>query len=68
MDAETKYLNRIIRGKIQFRKCPSCDLEGKELIAYDENDLPCSPDQEGSIRYFCEDCRGLGFIELPFAD
>jgi hypothetical protein len=63
--SETVYLNKVIRGKIQFRKCPNCDADGRELQSYDENGDPCSSENPTAERFWCEDCDGLGFIEIP---
>ena len=63
---ETEYLNQVIRGIVKFRKCPSCDVDGIELQAYDYNGEPCPSDTVDSHRDDCEDCDGLGFIQIPF--
>ena len=65
MDQETEYLNNVIRGLIQFRKCPNCDAEGRELQAYDDNGMPCSIEADGAYRERCESCKGLGFTRIP---
>ena len=67
MTQETEYLNLVIRGKIQFRKCPNCDVEGRELQCYDCYGEPCSHDDPNvnDFNEFCEDCDGLAFIEIP---
>lgn len=65
MDQETYYLNQVIRGKIQFRKCLNCDADGIELQSYDDSGNPCAGDHPDARRERCEDCRGLGFIQLP---
>ena len=64
MDQETNYLNQVIRGKIQFRKCPNCDANGVEILSYDDNGNPCDSNHPDAYRYTCEDCQGLGFIQL----
>ena len=62
---DQKWLNHIIRGKIEFRKCPNCDKDGIELQAYDMCGNPCDISEKDSLRDMCGDCQGLGFIELP---
>ena len=57
-------MTEFIRGVVTFRKCPSCDVEGVELVGYNEDGEPAK-DGEDNYRYLCEDCHGLGFIELP---
>ncbi len=63
---DDEYLNQVIRGIVTFRKCPSCDVEGVNLQAYDENGDACSSSEEDSHRDYCEDCGGLAYIQLPF--
>lgn len=62
---ETKWLSQVIVGKITFRKCPNCDLQGIELQSYDDEGNPCQSDHEWAMRDTCENCRGLAFIENP---
>lgn len=64
---EPTYLNRVIRGKIQFRKCPSCDIDGIELQRYNsETGEPCDPEDPDRMEPEpCRDCDGIGFIEIP---
>ncbi len=61
----TEELNQIIRGIIAFRKCPNCDKEGIELQYHDWDGEPCGADGDGASREECEDCEGLGFIQIP---
>lgn len=65
MDSEDiEWVNRVIRGVVKFRKCPSCDVDGVGLIAYNE-DGELAKDGEESYRELCEDCNSLGFVEVP---
>jgi len=65
MNQETEYLNQVIRGIIKFRKCPNCDNEGIELQHYSgETGEPCLPTDTEAFREFCDDCEGLGFIQI----
>lgn len=59
------YLREVIKGTIQFRKCPLCDADGIELQAYDEDGEPCDAGKEGAHRSDCESCDGVAFIEIP---
>ena len=59
---ENRQLNLLIRGKLDIRKCPSCDNDGIDIVAYDENGEPCDSLCDSATRYPCEDCGGIGFI------
>jgi hypothetical protein len=61
---DNEYLNQVIRGIIEFRKCPCCDNDGIELQAYDGNGDPCTAQTEGAWRDVCHDCEGLAFIQI----
>jgi hypothetical protein len=65
IDCTPEYLRAVITGQIRFRKCPLCDGTGMEIQAYDENGQPCGSDVEDSMRYPCDNCSRIGFIELP---
>lgn len=58
-------LRGIIDGRRKFRKCLYCDKEGIDLQSYgpDGNPIPVGGDTSDSMRYACEHCHGLGFIE-----
>ena len=64
-ECENDWLRGVINGEIRFRKCPTCDNEGIEHQAYDENGNPCSSDAETAERHTCEKCDGVAYIELP---
>lgn len=59
-------LRGIILGKIQYRKCPNCDVNGREY--WDENGEGAGPypRPEWGDNYesgSCENCDGLGYIQ-----
>jgi hypothetical protein len=60
----SEELNHIIRGITKYRKCPVCDNDGQEIQTYDEEGRPCHPDTPDCKRYECQDCGGVGFIEV----
>jgi hypothetical protein len=64
-ECENDWLRAVISGEIRFRKCPTCDNDGVEHQAYDENGNPCSADDETAERHTCEKCKGVAYIELP---
>lgn len=58
-------LRRIIFGKDNFRKCPSCDKEGKEYWNEDGSLVGSAPLPEWGDNYQrgdCQDCDGLGYV------
>ena len=59
----TEWLNLVIRGKVTFRKCPSCDKDGLELQYYNEDGDPCLSTEESAWRSMCEDCDGIGYLQ-----
>ena len=65
IDCEIAWLRDVINGTIRFRKCPTCDNDGIEYQAFDENGEPCSSDTEDSMRHPCEKCLSLAYIEIP---
>lgn len=63
---EAAWINQVIRGKIQFRKCPNCDIEGVELQHWSpDSGEKCGSEEDGAYREACQDCDGIGFIEIP---
>ena len=62
---ENEWLRGVISGEIIFRKCPTCDNDGIEIQAFDENGLPCSLDAETAERRICEKCDGVAYIQRP---
>lgn len=62
---DTNWLNAVIRGKIEWRKCPTCDIDGVELQPYNEYGKPCTDADPTALRDICCDCEGLAFIEVP---
>ena len=60
-----EWLNYVIRGKVEWRKCPNCDADAIEFQSYDENGEPCENDAPTAFRESCDDCEGVGFIEIP---
>lgn len=68
MDCDMEWLNLVIRGKIGWRKCPSCDADGIGLQSYNDEGDPCKADDPEARRETCTDCDGLAFIELPEMD
>jgi hypothetical protein len=65
-DIEAGYLRGVITGAINFRKCPSCDMEGVGLQCYSgETGLPCLSDDPEAVRYECDVCHGVAYIEIP---
>ena len=65
IECGTDWLRDVIAGKIQFRKCPSCDNAGIGYQAWDENGETCSAEAETAERYSCEKCQGIAYLELP---
>jgi hypothetical protein len=68
VNVDIDFLRAIILGKVQFRKCPCCDMEG--LIYFNDDDSPAlaSPKAEWGDEYHsedCENCDGLAFIQIP---
>lgn len=64
-ECENDWLRAVISGEIRFRKCPTCDNEGIEYQAYDENGNACSSDAETAERHTCEKCDGVAYLQLP---
>lgn len=64
-ECENDWLRAVISGEIRFRKCPTCDNEGIEYQAYDENGNACSSDVETAERHTCEKCDGVAYLQLP---
>lgn len=62
MLVDIRWLNHLIRGKIDVRKCPSCDKDGVEIQSYNDHGKPCSDDDPTAMRETCEDCKGLAYI------
>lgn len=61
---EPDFLNHIIRGLVQFRKCPECDIDGIELQWYDDDGNAVKAGSDGSrSTCMCESCKGVGFIQ-----
>lgn len=65
MECEYEWLRDVIKGEIKFRKCPVCDNEGIEHQSYNEHGEPCDATHPEALRYTCESCKGLAFIEIP---
>ena len=63
---EPGFLNQMIRGVTKWRKCPCCDIYGRELAYYNEDGHQVSASDEGAERSFekCESCHGIGFIDI----
>ena len=67
---EVEWLRDVILGKIAFKKCPQCDMNGTEYWTRDG--ISIHPTQVKDIleveRGSCQNCDGLGFVELPSND
>ena len=68
IEVSAEWLREVIKGRIQFRKCPLCDPDAIEIQAYGADGEPCASDQPDATRYNCENCDEIGFIELPIME
>lgn len=61
---DTDWLRDVILGKIRFKKCMSCDMNGREW--WTEEGVLIHPSQakpEEHCSGMCEVCSGLGYVE-----
>lgn len=66
VSATTGYINQLIRGVLKWKKCPCCDIYGRELAYYNEDGHQVGASDEGAERSYaeCENCNGIGFIDV----
>lgn len=70
---ETQWLRDVIKGKVEFRKCPDCMGRGyiwcEDGTIYPDQSKPDEELQElcGEFGWTdeCDCCNGLGYIEIP---
>lgn len=73
IECSKEWLRDVIKGKIEWRRCPDClgrgylwfgeeEVHPNQSLSEEQLEEECG--QWGSTE-FCENCGGLGYIELP---
>ena len=59
-------LYKLVRGQVDVKKCPCCDINGHQYwdgsTGMGLNSSPAGIDPENLERDACENCAGLGFL------